>query len=396
MRRMDAATVLVVDDDLVLRTALIEVVHALGHRALAASDGAEALRLLKHQRPDLVLCDLAMPHVDGWDVLEAVQVEAPHTPVIVVSGSDAFDDAIRSMHDGAFDYVLKPITDLTVLELAVRRGLERSELLKENRHYAAHLEAANARLESTLAGIRADEAAARRVQFHLMPPIEERVGPLTCTRWVLPSQALSGDFVDWFRIDRSRLGFYMADVSGHGVSSAFVALMVQGFIDRLVDDHREGRSDTITRPAATLGALNRYLLARRLDKHATVFYGVLDHGESHMTWSNAGQLPHAILHDGSRARFMEMNGFAVGHFDFAEYSESRWSLPERWALVLVSDGLLEVLPHSRLADKEQAILRLVPSPAVTIGGMMERASLDASTELPDDVTFMVLRGGEHA
>lgn len=392
MAAMDRSTVLVVDDDAIVRTVLRESLGALGHRVVTAEGGHEALELFRAQKPDLVLCDLRMPHYDGWHVLEEVRRLSPETPVLVVSGSDSIQDAIRALHAGAFDYLLKPIQDPAVLEHAVGRALERAQLVRENRRNRAHLETVNRELEATLQTIREDEKAARRVQFHLMPPVEDRTGPLAFSRWVLPSRSLSGDFVDWFRIDERRVGFYMADVSGHGVSSAFVTLLVHGFFGRLVEAHREGRDDTVTRPAASLTRLNQYILARKLEKHVTVFYGIVDHERGNLVFSNAGQFPHPILHDGLRARFLEMNGFAVGHFDFAEYSESRWALPERFALVLVSDGILEVLPAERLQDKEAALLRLVPRPDVTIGSMMAASGLEGDRALPDDVTFLVLRG----
>ena len=101
-------------------------------------------------------CDIFFPLVEGWEhelcaqVLEQVSRESPETPVIVVSGVSLLNYAVQALKRGAWDYVTKPIHDMAVLESAVRRVIERADLLRQNREYREHLEQLNRELSLTL------------------------------------------------------------------------------------------------------------------------------------------------------------------------------------------------------------------------------------------------------
>jgi len=123
--------ILVVDDNRQLRR-----LFAVGE----ADDGKAALAFCDRERCDLVLLDLRMPGLDGHEVLARLRTGAPDLPVIVVSGAGDVGDVIAALRAGATDYLLKPVEDLAILLHAVRRALERSELLQENRRHREHLE----------------------------------------------------------------------------------------------------------------------------------------------------------------------------------------------------------------------------------------------------------------
>jgi DNA-binding response OmpR family regulator len=131
---------LVIDDDPVMRRVLCNYLLRLGHEFLEAKDGREGLGLFRSDHPDLVLVDLLMPVMDGMEFLGIATRENPAIPVIVVSGAGGIDDVIRALRIGAWDYVTKPITDLSVLEHTINMSLERARLLKENSRYQEFLE----------------------------------------------------------------------------------------------------------------------------------------------------------------------------------------------------------------------------------------------------------------
>ena len=148
--------------------------------------------------------------MDGLQVLAAVTHEFPELPSLVVSGLGGMSDAIQALKLGAWDYVTKPIEDMAVLEHAIDHALERARLRRENREYREHLEAVNEQLRQTVRQLREDEAAARRIQFQLLPENDKVYRGYQFSRHLLTSQYLSGDFVDYFAIDGDHLGFYMA------------------------------------------------------------------------------------------------------------------------------------------------------------------------------------------
>ena len=397
-RGREPARVLVIDDNEMLLGLLEAWLEQWGFEPLLAQDGEGGLRLFRDERPEVVLCDLRMPGMSGLEVLAKMHEERPETPVLIVSGSDDMRDAVQALKLGAWDYLLKPLDDIVVVEHAIRRCLERAELIRENRRYRAHLEQVNAELAESLRKLREDEAAARRVQFDLMPPPEETLGDVAFSGSVLPSAVLSGDFVDYFAIDDDRIAFYIADVSGHGVSSAFVTVMLKSFVTQSLEAYRESRSERIAHPGAFLRALNEHILERKIDKALTIFYGVIDRARGTLTYANGGHFPYPIFHDGKEARLLETRGFAIGHFDFAEFDEVILDLPPSFTLLGVSDGILSVLDSEDLEDKERALLALLDgtnAAQVTVDALMERLGLSSGErELPDDVTFLLVRRSE--
>ncbi|MDM8523518.1 response regulator [Desulfococcaceae bacterium HSG8] len=133
-------TVLTIDDEPLIRESISAYLEDSGFIVLQAGDGAAGLEIFRQKKPDIVLVDLRMPEVDGLDVLGAVTRESPETPIIVVSGTGVLQDVVEALRLGAWDYMIKPIQDMAVLEHSVYRALERAELLVENRKYREHLE----------------------------------------------------------------------------------------------------------------------------------------------------------------------------------------------------------------------------------------------------------------
>ena len=133
-------SLLVIEDEAGVRESIVGYFEDMGSVVFQAEDGTQGLELFHQKHPDAVLVDLRMPGMDGLEVVSSVKKESPDTPVIVVSGTGVLADAIEALRRGAWDYVLKPIEDMTVLEHAVNRAVERARLIQENRAYQQNLE----------------------------------------------------------------------------------------------------------------------------------------------------------------------------------------------------------------------------------------------------------------
>jgi DNA-binding NtrC family response regulator len=223
-------TILTIDDEPAIRDLFGKLLEAVGYASLEASDGQEGLEMVRTEHPDLVICDLRMPGMDGLDVLSRIHEHDPDLPVIMVSGAGTMNDAVEALKRGAWDYMTKPISDVTLLYSAVTRGMERSRHFKQNREQQARLEQLNRELEEALGRLRTDQEAGRQIQFRLLPADAQLFGSYRFSRRLFPSLFLSGDFIDYFAIDDSHVGFFMADVSGHGAASAFVTVMVKTLV----------------------------------------------------------------------------------------------------------------------------------------------------------------------
>jgi two-component system NtrC family response regulator len=128
--------ILIIDDDTSIRRVLEYNLQEAGYMALAAADGETGLTLFDEQMPELVITDLKMPGMSGFQVLEAVKARSPRTPVIVITAFGAVDTAVEAMKLGAYDYITKPFNrdelKLTLLKALEMRGLsEENQRLKE-------------------------------------------------------------------------------------------------------------------------------------------------------------------------------------------------------------------------------------------------------------------------
>ncbi|MGE0453193.1 MAG: sigma-54-dependent transcriptional regulator [Vicinamibacteria bacterium] len=122
-----SASLLLVDDDDAFRRVMANELGRLGFKIAAAGSGAEALRAVEQQRPQVVLLDLQLPDLSGLEVLKRLRAASPGSEVIMLTGHGSIDTAIQAIREGAFDYVAKPCP-LDELEVRIRRALERQSL----------------------------------------------------------------------------------------------------------------------------------------------------------------------------------------------------------------------------------------------------------------------------
>ncbi|MFK5926650.1 MAG: EAL domain-containing protein [Desulfuromusa sp.] len=132
--------ILTIDDEENIRDSFRMFLEDYDYQIIEAKNGREGLKLFAQKNPDLVLCDLRMPEVDGLEVIKKITRESPDTPIIVVSGTGIIGDAIEAIRCGAWNYLLKPIQDMSILLHAINQAMERSRLIVENRAYQEHLE----------------------------------------------------------------------------------------------------------------------------------------------------------------------------------------------------------------------------------------------------------------
>ena len=126
------AKVLVVDDEQSIRRTLREILEFEKYEVDEASDGLECLVKLKRTQYDVVIMDIKMPKMDGMDALERIQLLAPDTPVVMISGHAQIDTAVDAVKKGAFDFISKP-PDLNRMLITLRNALDKSSLITETK-----------------------------------------------------------------------------------------------------------------------------------------------------------------------------------------------------------------------------------------------------------------------
>jgi DNA-binding NtrC family response regulator len=107
---MSKGRILVVDDEDIVRTSCSRTLSPEGYEVRLAKNGVEGLKIANEERFDLVLTDLKMPDMDGIEVLRIIKEKWPETEVIIVTGYQTVDTAVKAIKLGAYDYIEKPFT----------------------------------------------------------------------------------------------------------------------------------------------------------------------------------------------------------------------------------------------------------------------------------------------
>lgn len=382
---------LVVDPRDADRGSLVDALQGRGFEVRSAVSGPDGLAALDLWPADLVLCDLGAVVAGGRSMLESLSTELPDVPVIVTTGEATLEEVMQVLRLGAADYLEKPLTDTDRLVHAVDHALERTRLRHENSLVKQELEAANQQLQDYLEALQQDQRAGRQVQLGMLPPSPMAIDGFRLQHRIFPSLFLSGDFVDYFRITERHFVLYIADVSGHGASSAFVTVLLKNFSRRL---RREYRPRMLAEPGEILRWLNQELLESRLGRHVTMFLGVVDCAEHTLAYASAGHFPAPVLVADDGVRYLEVPGKPLGLFEDVRPESARTALPPGSAIALFSDGLLEVLEAAGLADKEARVLtgvrRVTEAAPSDLEALCDEFGLAPELEAPDDIACLLV------
>lgn len=344
---------------------------------------------------DVVLCDIDMPDI-SWDaVFEVLSERRMEIAAIMISTHGDMVDVLTALRLGFSDFFLLPIDDWDALLASVRRCVDQSRLRRENAAYRGQLENANTELRGTVQVLEQDQQAGRHVQMLMLPESPMVMEDYVFSHSVIPSLYLSGDYTDYFRVGEDRAVFVIADVSGHGSSSAFVTVLLKNLFARKRSDYIHRDDPTITEPVAMLGRANRDLLELAIGKFSTLIMGVIDLRKNSMRYSIAGHLPLPVLVTGEGARYLPGGGTAVGLMEDAEFQEHGIQLPNAFTLALFSDGILEILPPNNLVEKESYFLDVFSRSCDSPEQVLVQLGLDrvSSSSAPDDIAALFIGKG---
>ncbi len=320
--------ILVVDDQRIVRELLKVYLSAGGYKNLLfAEDGAQALELIAAEEPDLMILDLQMPRMNGYEVCEAVRNDPKHAglPVLVQTAADSPEDRARVFKSGATDMVGKPINDA---ELLARVGIH-----LQNLHMLRQLSIYRSSMEREL-------EAARRMQHGIMPgddkiaALEQQYG-IEIRNLFQTCDALGGDMWNVWRIDDRHMGFTSIDFTGHGVVASLNTFRFQSLT--LTDDldplDLKNYSERLNR------RLNALL---QVGQFATAIGGFIDFEENVVRYVSAGApRPFLLLPGEERGRFIESDGRPLGMTADAAYPVREVPFPPGSMLFMYSDALIE-------------------------------------------------------
>ena len=373
--------ILVVDDNRVNRHLLVAVLQRGGFSNVGmAEDGIDALAKIEESAPDLILLDLMMPKMDGFEMCRLVRTDPARRdlPILVQSSLSGSDDRKRAFTAGATDFVTKPI-NATELLSRVRIHLENQALLRDLQEYRR-------RRQTEL-------ALARSMQERLLPPASRlaqarRDLGLSLSAHFEPSSELGGDFWDLRRDDRDRLIVWLVDFSGHGVGAALNTFRLHAILRQM--------DLTNFDPAEHLREVNeRVCSLLKNGQFATMLVGVVDQTTDTFHYASAGAPAPMVWqpHD-ELPEFGDSSGLPVGILASARYQNRDLALPLGGRLFLYSDGASELWTSDDTVLGEEGLLELVqrhmhqPDDNRFLDGVLD--SLAELGSFNDDVTALVL------
>ena len=380
--------ILIIDADEHARSELGRYLVARGFYVTGYADLGSARSLFDDDSPDIIFADLPPSLIQELSSrLDDAEVFAP---IVAIYQTTRASDLVDAMRAGADDVVLKPCAeDKGALDDVIGKLFDRVRLNRLNRLYRQELEEANRDLRDGIAELRADQNAGRKVQLKMLPDREQVMTGLTTDYLIKPSLYLSGDFLDYFPLSDDKILVYIADVSGHGASSAFVTVLLKNLTNRLQRNLRRGSSSDILYPDQFLERINTELLDTGLGKHVTMFVGIISVSERSLRYSVGAHFPLPILSfEGGETRFLEGSGLPVGLFEEPEWEVYEVPLHEPFNLIMFSDGILEVIREKSLDEKEKTLLEVVSGGRHTIQSLSDALNLDEITELPDDIAIV--------
>jgi serine phosphatase RsbU (regulator of sigma subunit) len=322
----DVKTVLLVDDE----PANLQIVNSIlkdTYKTRIATNGAKALELANQDpAPDLILLDVMMPEMDGYEVCSRLKSDdrTRDIPVIFLTGQTEIDDETRGFEVGAVDYIHKPFSP-AVVQARVRTHL----VLRGIRN----------QLESQLQTIQSEMATARQIQLSILPREIPAIKGLEIAARYIPMTAVAGDFYDFIQIDEKRIGILVADVSGHGMPAALISSMLKIALD--------GQTECASDPASVLAGLNKALCGKFQGHFVTAVYVVVDVEKQSIFYAGAGHPPLIFMdHSAGKARDFVENGLFLGFFPEATYSAVEIPFTAGDWGVLYTDGIPEMTDPS--------------------------------------------------
>ncbi len=383
--------VLVIDDVPARAEALARTVSAAGYATTVVTDvnGAH-INLGTDSEFDAVLCELELRGVSWKEARRVLREMDAQVPAIMFSDELDAQRMMTALHLGASDFFVRPVEDVDALVKSIERCVRQRDLRRELRESRQRLEAANNELRATVKVLEQDQQAGRQVQLRMLPATPLVLEDYVLSHTVIPSLYLSGDFTDYFTVGDNFVTFFMADVSGHGSSSAFTTVLLKNLFARKRSDYLRLRDDTVLSPVAMLKHANKELLGLAVGKFATMVVGLLDTDKNTLRYSIAGHLPQPVLVSHSGARYLRGEGSAVGITEDALYEEHLIDLPGSFMLALFSDGILEILPPKNLIEKEKYFLEVFEQTSESPEQLATRLGLDRVETAPDDIAALFI------
>ncbi|PAR22041.1 two-component system response regulator [Vibrio metoecus] len=242
-QRVAEKLILLVDDDPVFRRMTKGYLQQDGYQVLEAENGLDGLRKLRDSKPDLILCDLSMPVLNGIEFVEEVSLAYPSLPLIVVSATEEMADVAKALRFGIKDFLPKPITNHDHLTSSIENILANDEHQRDfvSCWYGADSQGGipeEQELHWHLQYLKDNPNAARELLNALLPEKDSQLGGWKCSYRLLQSAELMPLVFDYAWLMNGQFVFYLVDAASHEDCGAASTLLVRALFHDYVRNLR--------------------------------------------------------------------------------------------------------------------------------------------------------------
>jgi len=436
-------SILIVEDSLTQAMKLQHILERQGYSVTAARNGAEALEGLHAGLPNMVISDINMPEMDGYELCRRIKdgLETRDLPVILLTSLSDPKDILKGLECGADNFIVKPYDEefllsriqyvlanqelrktshgkegteiffagqrykltserihsidllLSTYETAVQKNVALIKAKETLETQAEELREKNAQLEADLDMARELQTAFLPTRYPEFPPGSGgRSAIRFCHRYHTTAE-LGGDFFDIFALSDTCAGVFICDVMGHGVRAALVTAIVRGLVEEV--------HSIASEPGKFLTAINQSLCAilkqTLTPLFASAFYLLVDNARGELRFANAGHPTPFHVRSGREGAVETFGGSpgrnppVLGILENTTYATARRDISPGDKIILFTDGLYEVEgANSVFFDMtllQQAVERRMnqPCPALLDGLLAEVRGFSSGGEFQDDV-----------
>ncbi len=388
---MAAPKILIVDDEPFNVDTLEQELADLDYQTVSACDGQEALDKVDCEAPDLVLLDIRMPVMDGFEVLRRLKAGAKtrDIPVIVISANNDLDSIVWGIALGAEDYLPKPF-ELALLRARLSSSLEKKRLRDLEQLY--------------LKSMQRELEIGREIQAGFLPAELPRIAGWEVAACFKAAHEVAGDFYDIFWLPDGKLLGLIGDVCDKGVGAALFMSLFRSLIRAIASSEftRRGENPATLCPAERLSQVitftNDYIANVHADASmfATLFIGILNPQDGRLDYMNCGHEAPLWVKPGGAIIPLLRTGPAVGVIPGADFGVEQIDLEKGDLFFAYTDGVPDAINDRTESFGKGRLLEIVKGFDLTPGGLLERieqavGQFRGNAMQFDDITLLAIK-----
>jgi sigma-B regulation protein RsbU (phosphoserine phosphatase) len=344
-----------------------------------ALNGPDALKYAKEKHPDLILLDIMMPGMDGYEVCRRLKadLDTKNIPVVFITALDEIENKTSAFEVGAVDYITKPFEQLEI------KARVKTHLTLNLASQA--LAAQRDRLQQSL-------NLAKEVQQSLLPKETPKLDGLDIAGKSVYCDETGGDYFDFLDLGSEKMGIIVGDVSGHGIQSALLMTTVRGGLRQRIQ-----KPDSLTRMISDLNG-QFHADVENSGHFMTLFVCEINARNRILRWLRAGHDP-AMIYDITSDTFRELGGtgLPLGVAQACQFEECTGAIEDQQILVIGTDGIWEAFDIDEKRFGKEKFKEIIRTSSHLPAAVMAERVIESVQDfrhplkIEDDITLVIVK-----